>query len=91
MDFYMKSPDLLLLAQNLKNTLQAKQNTRVRWIRLGLIPAASPHPVPGTSQPQTGPYSTAVFSGASCGPGEDRCTPQGTAGDLGQLGTGCAG
>ena len=28
MDFYMKSPDLLLLAQKLKNTLQAKQNTR---------------------------------------------------------------
>jgi hypothetical protein len=28
-DFYMKSPDLLLLAQKFKNILQAKQNTRV--------------------------------------------------------------
>lgn len=26
-DFYMKSPDLLLLAQKLKNTLHANQNT----------------------------------------------------------------
>lgn len=69
--------------------MQAKQSTRVRWVWPGLVrgcqPAACARSIPTTDR------SIAAFPGASCDPGKGRRTPQGKAGDLGQLGAGCAG
>lgn len=66
MDFYMKSPDLLLLAEKFKNTLQAKQNTRVARLGLPLVSScqftALRISLRGTSQPHE--IYTALFSGA---------------------------
>ena len=92
-DFYVKSPDLLPLAQKFKNTLQAKQNTRVGW----MWPASSPWlsvlslscklPLQAASWLQNGPMAQHC-NGSQEALRKGRCTPQGKVRDLEVLGSG---